>query len=96
MRKITRLAIDAFLSSIPFKQSNTEVVVDTNLTDLVLHGNIIATKFHGSGNIFITNAGWENNVTKERLNGIPGVSIVQKDFKWFLNDALWDGRIIKI
>ena len=96
MRKITRLAIDAFMSSTPFKQSNTEVVVGDNLTDLVLHGNIIATKFHDSGNLFITTAGFQTNVTKERLNGIPGVSISQKNFQWFLNDVLWDGKIIKI
>ena len=96
MRKITRLAIDAFMSATPFKLSNTEVVVGDNITDLVLHGNIIATKFNGSRNIFITNAGWETNVTKERLNGIPGVSIYQKNFQWFLNGVLWDGSVVKV
>lgn len=96
MRKITRLAIDAFLSATPFKLDNTEVVVADNIADLVLHGNIIATKFIGSGNIFITDCGYPTNVTKERLNGIPGVSISQKNFQWFLNGVLWDGSIVKI
>ena len=96
MRKITRLAVDAFLSATPFKQSNTEVIVGDIITDLVLHGNTIATKFNGSGNIFITNCGYQTNVTKERLNGIPGVSISQKNFQWFLNGVLWDGSIVKI
>lgn len=96
MRKITRLAIDAFLSDTPFKQSNTEVVVDETYSGLHLHGNTIAAQFHDSGNIYITTSGWQTNVTKERLNGIPGVSISQKNFQWFLNGVLWDGSIVKI
>ena len=96
MRKITRLAIDAFLTATPFKQSNTEVVVDETSSDLRLHGNTIAAQFHGNGNIYITNCGWQTNVTKERLNGIPGVNIVQKNFQWFLNGVLWDGSLVEI
>ena len=96
MRKITQLAVDAFLSATPFKQSNTEVVVDESSSDLLLHGRMIATKYHDSNDLYITTTGFQTNVTKERLNGIPGVSIVQKNFQWFLNDVLWDGRAVEI
>ena len=96
MRKITRLAIDAFLSATPFKQSNTEVVVDETSSDLLLHGRMIATRYHDTGDLYITTTGYQTNVTKERLNGIPGVSVVQKNFQWFLNGVLWDGRAVEI
>ena len=96
MRKITRLAVDAFMSATPFKLSNTEVVVDETSSVLRLHGNTIAVQLHGNGNIYITNCGWQTNVTKERLNGIPGVNISQKNFQWFLNGVLWDGSLVEI
>ena len=96
MRKITRLAIDAFMSATPFKQSNTEVAVCKLYSELLLHGHRIATRFHYTNNIHITNCGFQTNVTKERLNGIPGVSISQKNFQWFLNGVLWDGSIVKV
>ena len=96
MRKITRLAIDAFLSATPFKQSNTEVVVGINLTDLIYMAitlqQLIALLVKYTSLI----AAGQTNVTKERLNGIPGVSISQKNFQWFLNGVLWDGSIVKI
>lgn len=96
MRKITRLAVDAFMSATPFKQSNTEVVVDEGFTTLRLYGHIIATRMHSSGSIWIITTGFTTNTTKERLNGIPGVSIIQKNFQWFLNGVLWDGNVVKI
>jgi hypothetical protein len=39
----------------------------------------------------ISNAGWASNTTKERLNGIPGVHIKQKNWTWYLNGQEWDG-----
>ena len=44
------------------------------------------------GILSISNAGWESNTTKERLNGLPGVSIRQKNWSWFLNGEEWDGN----
>lgn len=96
MRKITRLAIDAFMSATPFKQSNTEVVVVETCSDLLLHGYLIARKFHITNNLYITDAGFQTNITMERLNGIPDVRISQKNSQWFLNGVSWDGRMVKI
>lgn len=96
MRKITRLAVDAFMSDTPFRLSNTGVLVYKSYTELRLHGHTIAAKFHGSGDIYIRNTGFQTNVIKERLNGIPGVHIVQKNFQWFLNGVPWDGDVVKV
>jgi hypothetical protein len=60
-----------------------------------LHGNLIA-KIDADGTLAITNAGWFTNTTKERLNGIPGVSICQKKGDWYLNGRKWDGGWITI
>ena len=35
-------------------------------------------------------------ITKERLNGLHGVSITQKNFIWYLNGKKWNGNLIKI
>lgn len=95
MRKITEQAVSAFNNDRNFKSGNTEVITatspngNTTETRMLLHGNLIATKLNGK--LEISNAGWESNTTKERLNGLPGVSIHQKNFEWFLNGEAWDG-----
>ncbi len=99
MRKITKQAIDAFMNAQPFKMSNTKVIVhdyatDGTITQLFLHDNLIAES--SETDLRITNAGWQSNTTKERLNGIPGVRISQKKGKWYLNNVEWDGRWIKV
>lgn len=96
MRKITRQAIVAFITGEKFKSGNTQVGVSNDQTDLYLHDNWIATRCHKTGQISITDAGWRSNTTKERLNGIPGVSINQKDFVWYLNGQEWDGSWIEV
>lgn len=54
-------------------------------------------KFNNLNNVLeITNAGWATNTTKERLNGIPGVSISQRKGIWYLNGKEWGGKFIKI
>lgn len=99
MRKITKEAINAFMSTKPFKMANTEVIVNEHsaggtITQLYLHGNLIAED--SDQGLHITNAGWQSNTTKERLNGLPGVCISQKKGKWYLNGREWDGEMIKI
>lgn len=94
MRKITKDAIKAFNLNRNFSLSNTRVKVDEEGTKLYLHGNLIAEK--KDGELFIRNAGWQSNTTKERLNGLHGVSICQKDWTWFLNGKEWDGKRIKV
>ena len=94
MRKITEDAIRAFMNGQKFKRGNTEVVLYGMQRVLFLHGNFIAS-LDASG-LFITAAGWATPTTKERLNGLPNVHIVQKNFEWFLNGELWDGSLIKV
>ena len=90
-RKITTEAANAFMSAKPFCKDNTWVMVDTQTVGLSLHGNTIAKRAIGSNEIQVTNAGWFSNTTKERLNGIPGVSVCRSKGVWFLNGKEWDG-----
>lgn len=97
MRKITEDAIRAFNNNEDFKRANTEVWNDkeVGVTYLVLHGNTIAKKTHG-GKLFISTCGWETSTTKDRLNGLPGVSIHQKNYQWYLNGKEWNGGLIEV
>lgn len=97
MRKITKESIEAFLNSKSFRKANMEVEVKDNVTILRLHGNAIAYRYNDpEKTLSITNAGWFSNTTKERLNSIPNVSIKQKNYTWYLNGELWDGKLIDI
>lgn len=89
-RKITKEAISAFINKHEFKKSNTEVVREGTIYYLKLFGNKIAA-INNKYELWITNAGWTSDTTKERLNGLPGVQIYQRNKLWFLNDNLWDG-----
>lgn len=103
MRKITKDAIIAFRNGEDFKRGNTEVKWAKGLrTQLLLHGNVIAVK-DIFGNLFISNGGHipkndatGSTTTKERLNGLPNVSIYQRNFQWFLNGEAWDGEEIEV
>lgn len=89
MRKITQQAVDAFIAGCKFSSGNTSVVVDGNQVDMLLHGNRIARSLNGV--VWVSNAGWSSNTTKERLNGILdalGVSgIYQRNFVWYWKDG---------
>jgi hypothetical protein len=100
MRQITRESIHAFLKGKYFSKANMSVIVyDTThgyRSIMRLHNNPIAkldidAETNHCHNLWITNAGWSSNTTKERLNGLPGVSIVQRNFQWYLNGQPWDG-----
>ena len=86
MRKITKEIVAAFMNHECKRIGNSY----TDGTTLYLHDNEIA-KFDEDGRLWITNAGWKSNTTKERLNGLPGVSIHQRNYTWYLNDRPWDG-----
>jgi len=60
---------------------------------LYLFDNLIAE--HRADGLHISNAGWFSKTTKERLNGLTGVSISQSRGKWYLNGKEWDGDWIK-
>lgn len=89
-RKVTTTIVSAFIAG-------NKMTVGNSSTDgqvLLLHGNRIAEKREDG--LYITNAGWQSNVTKERLNALPNVSICQRNFDWFLNGAKWDGKWTKV
>lgn len=94
MRKITKEAVQAFYSAIPFKKGNTQIEVLPNVTIMSLHGNRIAFLYNDpQRTLSITNCGWPSNTTKERLNALAGVSISQVNFVWYLNGKEWDGKL---
>lgn len=90
MRKITDKIVGAFNSKRKKGLGNTVSTGDA----LYLHGNKIA-EYRGT-ELWISNGGWSSNTTKERLNGIPGVSISQMNFCWYLNGQPWSGEWTKI
>ena len=97
MRNITIESINAFLSAKKFKKSNMQVEVLPNVTVLKYQGNEIAYRYNDpKKTLSITNCGWFSNTTKERLNGLPNVSIQQKNFIWYLNGNEWNGNLIEI
>lgn len=97
MRKITRESVMAFMEARPFKKDNMTIEVLPNVTIMSLFGNRIAYRYNDpERTLSVTNAGWFSNTTKERLNGIPGVSINQKKGEWYLNGEVWDGKLIDV
>jgi hypothetical protein len=64
------------------------------MTQMRLHGNIIAQK--SNSGLTISTCGWATNTTKERLNGLYGVNIVQRNYEWYLNGEHWSGQAIKV
>ena len=95
MRAITQDSVNAFLNKKNFKKDNMQVAEMGGKWYLKLHNNIIAV-LHDCGTLMISNAGWFSNLTKERLNGLPNVSIVQRNFVWYLNGEEWDGNLTEV
>jgi hypothetical protein len=91
MRKIERLMNAAITAGKDFKLDNTEVVACSNVTDVFLHGNLIARI--GETWIELFDGGNQSNTTKSRLNailqahGIGDESVFQKNFKWFFHST---------
>lgn len=96
MKKITKNAANAFVANANFSSANTKVIANGAIVGLYLHGNLIAEKDITTNETKITNAEWQTNTTKERLNGLPNVSISQKAGVWYLNGQQWDGEWIII
>lgn len=94
MRKVTNDSVMNFLNGVNCSIGNTTVTVNGNEINLLLFGITIATKI--GDKIKITNKGYFTNTTKERLNGLPNVNIVQKQKKWFLNGKEWDGKLVEV
>lgn len=75
MRQITIEAYNAFKYNQRFKRSNTEVIINNNITVMKLFGNSIVKKIDGE--TFISNGGWSSVTTRERLN--PFVRRIRKN-----------------
>ena len=97
MRKIEREMLFAINNKAGYwSKANTSVerCKDAYLGDAMrveLHGNHIAT-ISDTGRIKISDAGWQSNTTKSRLNVILtelkgyAYGIAQRKFEWFLSD----------
>ena len=98
MRKITQEAARHFENGTHYRNKNTVVEIDcvTGDTVLKLHGYPIAIRDGKTGVLSLNTYGWLTNTTKERLNGLNGVSIQQKKGVWHLNGKEWDGGLIDI
>lgn len=85
MRKITKEIVAAFINRETKQIGNSR----TDGKALYLHENPIAV--HISEGINITTAGWNTTTTRERLNGLPGVSVYVRKGQLYLNGQPWDG-----
>ena len=89
MRKIEREMNEAITQERDWKKDNTEVITCSHVTDVFLHGNLIARI--GETWMELFDGGWQSNTTKSRLNallqahGCDGEYIFQKNFEWFIN-----------
>ena len=89
MRKIEVLMNDAITNGTDFRSANTNVVQADGIAVVLLHGNKIAEI--GENFIQLFDGNHQSNTTKSRLNailkvhGLPGESVFQKNFQWFLN-----------
>jgi hypothetical protein len=93
-RKITEAAIKAFNAGYTFSRDNTKVRVVDDRVSLYLFGHCIA--YRQNCQLFISTCGWKTSTTKERLNGLSGVSISQKNGAWYLNGRNWDGSEVSV
>ena len=93
MRKIESEMNAAIKSKINFSKANTIVSydVDTDESNVYLHGNNIATV--GSNFLHIFDGGWQSVTTKSRLNALINefcdaftCGVYQKDFTWYVTD----------
>ena len=89
MRKIERQMIQAIQENKDLKVANTEVISCSHVSDVYLHGNLIARI--GETWMELFDGGRQSNTTKSRLNallqafGMEGECVFQKNFEWFIN-----------
>ena len=97
MRKIERQMNFALSNKGNFSSSNTSVSYhpSENLSEVRLHGNLIAWLDHSKQVLALSSAGWHTNTTKSRLNALlyefnTGISVFQKNWDWFV----FDGQVV--
>ncbi len=93
MRQIEKQMNFALSNKGNWSNSNTSVSYhpSENLSEVRLHGNLIAWFDHTKQLLAISSAGWHTNTTKSRLNALlyeinTGVRVFQKNFDWFVSD----------
>ena len=88
MRKIESQMNAAITNKVDFKSANTEVIACSHVSDVYLHGNLIARI--GETWIELFDGGWQSVTTKSRLNailadhGVAGEYVFQKKGTWFV------------
>lgn len=82
-RQITKEVTRAFLNDQTFCKSNTIVSRADGVASLILFGNRIAYK--KDGKLFVSLCGFNTKTTRERLNGIPCLSVASKNFTPYIN-----------
>ena len=88
MRKIERLMNDAINREIDWQQDNTSVQTSDGISDVYLHGNLIAKISETWVQLF--DGGHQSKTTKSRLNAIlsvhgNGERVYAKNFDWFVS-----------
>jgi hypothetical protein len=95
MRKIPEKRVRAFKNDRGFLSGNTQVRKSNERTEMLLHGHIIAKK--EDGDLWINLCGWNTPTTRERLNGLPNVSVRTKAGSVFLNGVeIPDDKWVKV
>ena len=108
MRQIERQMNFALSNKGNFSSSNTTVSYHSseNLSEVRLHGNLIAWLDHTSQTLALSSCGWHTNTTKSRLNALlyefnTGIRVFQKNFDWFVTDftgkkkvSFYDGILV--
>ena len=93
MRQIEKQMNFALSNKGNFSNSNTSVTYykSENLSEVRLHGNLIAWLDHTKQVLAISSAGWHTVTTKSRLNALlyefnTGIRVFQKNWDWFVTD----------
>jgi len=108
MRQIEKQMNFALSNKGNFSSSNTCVTYHSseNLSEVRLHGNLIAWLDHTTQTLALSSAGWHTNTTKSRLNALlyefnTGIRVFQKNFDWFVTDftgkkkvSFYDGILV--
>lgn len=91
MRKIEALMNAAIKANKDWRLKNTEVRTEDGISEVRLHGNLIAKI--GDDFVQVFDGGWQSVTTKSRLNAIIDEfccaytdGIFQKDFAWYVRD----------
>ena len=86
MRQITADACHALENGRDFRQSNTVVKNGS----MYLWGNEIAQI--ASGQLYVTLSGYNTVTTRERLNGLHGVSVYSRNYQPYINGVAVDSN----